>query len=231
MLHHQLLRLNLPKPSYLSQWIDAKLLIRSAFYKQFRRGTLLDCMTTFGLEFPGRQHSGIDDSIALYELVRAAKLQGLRLNITGSFDPSLHQLIKSTYHTRKQKRERKKKRQDQQQQSKTQLLEKFFNIKVQREPATRRTWRNINKNEQRSSSGNIDAAPPVNGPSVPRCYCNDRCRLQVVRRVGPNQGRQIWSCGNYDYITNTRRCNFFHFAEERTSIHPTLQQRAAEARQ
>ncbi|KAL4439498.1 hypothetical protein ABPG77_008827 [Micractinium sp. CCAP 211/92] len=75
-----------------------------------------------------------------------------------------------------------------------------------------------------SSSGGKSQAEQAAGPTKKRvfddggawngcCYCGARAKKRTVKRPGPNNGRDFWSCGRFT-MTGGASCDFFKFADE-----------------
>ncbi|XP_072168368.1 ERI1 exoribonuclease 2-like [Diadema setosum] len=79
-LHYECQRKQLCKPSALNQWIDIRAVYRS-FYKRRPQG-LNGALQELGIQFAGRQHSGLDDARNTARLVWRMIQDGCLLSIT-----------------------------------------------------------------------------------------------------------------------------------------------------
>ncbi|XP_071509827.1 ERI1 exoribonuclease 2-like [Diadema antillarum] len=79
-LHYECQRKQLCKPSTLNQWIDIRAVYRS-FYKRRPQG-LNGALQELGIQFAGRQHSGLDDARNTARLVWRMIQDGCLLSIT-----------------------------------------------------------------------------------------------------------------------------------------------------
>jgi ERI1 exoribonuclease 2 len=73
-------RKKIRKDSYFQQWIDMRHVYRQ-FYRR-RPNNFGEALTQVGIDFQGRQHSGIDDARNLASLVVKMLKDGVTLAIT-----------------------------------------------------------------------------------------------------------------------------------------------------
>ncbi|XP_049859598.1 ERI1 exoribonuclease 2-like [Schistocerca gregaria] len=92
-LDNECRRKNLLKPEILNQWIDLRATYK-AFYKRQPKG-LNGAMSEVGLQFKGRQHSGISDARNTAALVHHLVKDGAILSITKVLQATLHTNYKS----------------------------------------------------------------------------------------------------------------------------------------
>jgi len=78
-------RKKIPKPSYLNQWIDARVIFMKQF--KFKPTSFNMALETAGLKFEGQPHSGLDDAKNLARLVHKLKKLGARFCITKDNNP------------------------------------------------------------------------------------------------------------------------------------------------
>ncbi|XP_075166340.1 snipper isoform X1 [Haematobia irritans] len=84
-LNKECTRKRLKKPPYFNQWIDMRAIYRE-WYK-YKPINFLDALTHVGLEFEGKQHSGIDDARNLSHLAYKLVNDGATLAITKDLTP------------------------------------------------------------------------------------------------------------------------------------------------
>ncbi|XP_013101479.1 3'-5' exonuclease Snipper isoform X2 [Stomoxys calcitrans] len=84
-LNKECTRKRLKKPPYFNQWIDMRAIYRE-WYK-YKPINFLDALTHVGLEFEGKQHSGIDDARNLSHLTYKLVNDGATLAITKDLTP------------------------------------------------------------------------------------------------------------------------------------------------
>ncbi|XP_058975249.1 3'-5' exonuclease Snipper-like isoform X3 [Musca domestica] len=84
-LNKECSRKRLKKPPYFNQWIDLRAIYRE-WYK-YKPINFLDALTHVGLEFEGKQHSGIDDAKNLSKLTFKLVNDGAILAITKDLTP------------------------------------------------------------------------------------------------------------------------------------------------
>ncbi|XP_073812738.1 3'-5' exonuclease Snipper-like isoform X7 [Musca autumnalis] len=84
-LNKECTRKRLKKPPYFNQWIDLRAIYRE-WYK-YKPINFLDALTHIGLEFEGKQHSGIDDAKNLSKLTCKMVNDGAILAITKDLTP------------------------------------------------------------------------------------------------------------------------------------------------
>ncbi|XP_023305733.2 ERI1 exoribonuclease 2-like isoform X2 [Lucilia cuprina] len=78
-------RKRIKKPPYFNQWIDMRVIYRE-WYK-YKPLNFLDALTYVGLQFEGKQHSGIDDAKNLAALTHKLVNDGATLAITKDLTP------------------------------------------------------------------------------------------------------------------------------------------------
>ncbi|KAM7345466.1 3'-5' exonuclease Snipper-like isoform 1-T1 [Cochliomyia hominivorax] len=78
-------RKRIKKPPYFNQWIDLRVIYRE-WYK-YKPLNFLDALTHVGLQFEGRQHSGIDDAKNLAALTHKLVNDGATLALTKDLTP------------------------------------------------------------------------------------------------------------------------------------------------
>lgn len=78
-------RKRLKKPPFFSQWIDAKAIFREWY--NYKPVNFADALNHVGMEFEGREHSGIDDAKNLAALTYKMRCDGALLTITKDLTP------------------------------------------------------------------------------------------------------------------------------------------------
>lgn len=86
-------RKNIKKPEYFNQWIDVRYIFRGFYgYNKLKFDSALQRM---GINFTGKQHSGLDDAKNLAIMVYKLFKKGVNLKITKDLTPS--KLLNESY--------------------------------------------------------------------------------------------------------------------------------------
>ncbi|CEP14273.1 hypothetical protein [Parasitella parasitica] len=95
-----------PRPAYFDlHWVNIRKLFRE-FYKQQENKNIGMMLQHLGMEFEGRQHSGLDDARNLAAIGKKMHQEGCVFKTNSWFDPKRHRLYdkkKSVHNTRKRR--------------------------------------------------------------------------------------------------------------------------------
>ena len=182
-LDNECLRKNLRKPECLEAWADLKHIYQK-FYGRKPKG-LHGALSELGLEFEGREHSGICDA------TNTARLVGKMID-----DNCVLGLTKSTANF-----------------SIPSSLAFTSDLNKTVSPASTSFQTPKNSLRKSGSGSNIcDTASsrPVIRRTPPLCNCGKRSRSCLVSKVGPNQRREFFRCSMQG---GPRKCNFFKWVD------------------
>mmetsp|Transcript_17723 Transcript_17723/g.29144 ORF Transcript_17723/g.29144 Transcript_17723/m.29144 type:complete len:267 (+) Transcript_17723:292-1092(+) len=187
MLHSQLKWLKIPKPDYYNSWIDLRKMY-SEFYNRRPNG-LAGTVEALGIQWTGRQHSGLDDSRNTAMCALKMLRDGCRFKITTSFSTSVNPAG-----------------------SKRPLNSSDSNAnKSSKKPFQQSSSQE--ESEQRSSlSESSHASDTTRKKALPgKCYCGVPFKARTVRKPGANHGKDFFSCGNFSMLAGAK-CSFFLWA-------------------
>ncbi|PRW45744.1 ERI1 exoribonuclease 2-like [Chlorella sorokiniana] len=205
------------QPKYLKRWVDLSAVV---FKHSKARGNLRASVEAAGLQWEGRAHSAIDDARNTARLAIKLMLRGVILGITGSFSG-----VDASGRFK---------------QATLQLGGGSASGSVKPSsggggaagsgPASGAGTGRASGGTggARSSSGGLgygfgaqqqqpakkkkiyDAEGAWNGC----CFCGVRAKKRQVKRPGPNNGREFWSCGKFSMTGGGPTCEFFKFTSD-----------------
>lgn len=194
---------------YLKSWIDLRNTYRH-FYGRNPKG-LNGALTDLGIEFVGREHSGIDDAINTAKLAWRMVKDGCIMKAT----KSLLLDINAINGDNEKQLERggtdgKSKPPDE--------CKTLKNVSNNTPVSTNRNLKCIDRFKQNLGNGKTPSpgygAPitTINSCSVtpPLCECGKRCKRKRVINPGPNIDRIFYACSMHTYGSDKKDgCNFF----------------------
>ncbi|KAE8740099.1 hypothetical protein FOCC_FOCC014424 [Frankliniella occidentalis] len=222
-LQNETKRKQIRKPDVLSQWIDLRLAYRK-FYQRKPQG-LKGALAEVGVQFTGREHSGIIDAQNTAKLVSRMIKDGYVLSITSSSEISSPQInlkrcplgnlkntstplsrepqslktrtLRSGLHATNSLRNNNKCRLGN-------TVEGIYNDEKDSCAAKKVMTSDTPKNVTKLASATNVCTPKrqsINKPvsckrTPPLCRCGRRAACKVANSPGPNQGRSFFTCPN-----------------------------------
>ncbi|KAL4437325.1 hypothetical protein ABPG75_004464 [Micractinium tetrahymenae] len=184
------------QPKYLRRWID----LSAVWFKHStKRGNLRASVEAAGLAWQGRAHSAIDDAFNTARLAVKLMQGGLILGITGSFG-NLDASGRFKQGT-------------------------LLGLATAGAKGAAGSGVGGGAASGSGASGQAQGAGQLaGGPKKKRvfddsgawngcCYCGARAKKRTVKRPGPNNGRDFWSCGRFT-MTGGAGCDFFKFVDD-----------------